>query len=116
MRDGFEREYRRTFGHALTGHPIDFVALRVVATVPPPDARRLPRLRRRGEPRRAQMRQAYFGREFGALSTPVVDRWDLGDAGAPGPLIVEEYEGTTVVPPGARAARDEFDNIVITMP
>jgi len=30
-----------------------------------------------------------------------------------GPLIVEEYEGTAVVPPGATAWLDEHANIVI---
>jgi N-methylhydantoinase A len=30
-------------------------------------------------------------------------------------LIIEEYEGTTIVPPHATAVRDGFDNIVITL-
>ncbi|MEA2985095.1 MAG: Hydantoinase/oxoprolinase C-terminal domain, partial [Alphaproteobacteria bacterium] len=32
-----------------------------------------------------------------------------------GPFIVEEYEGTTVVPPNAAARLDEFGNIVLEL-
>lgn len=111
----FEGEYRRTFGHELTGHRIDFVALRVIATVPPP-TRVLPSLRRATQRTQTeQWREAYFGSGFGEMRTPVIDRWDLHQVARPGPLIVEEYEGTTVVPPNARAMRDAFDNIVITL-
>ena len=34
---------------------------------------------------------------------------------AAGPLIVEEYDATCVVPPGARASLDGFGNIVVEM-
>jgi N-methylhydantoinase A len=116
LRDWFEREYRRTYGHELAGHPIDFVALRVTATVPPRGPRAYSHMRRalRRAPTAAS-RKAYFGREHGLLDTPVMDRQDLTSTPRPGPLIVEEYEGTTVVPPRASATRDTHDNIVITL-
>jgi N-methylhydantoinase A len=57
-------------------------------------------------------RQAYFG-EHGWLDTPVLARSDLHGVRA-GPLIVEEYDSTCVVPPGARAEADAAGNIVIT--
>jgi N-methylhydantoinase A len=115
VRDSFEREYRRTFGHELSGHRINFVALRVVGTLPSPAARVLPRLRRAKQRPAARSRDAYFGSEFGVIRTPVVERWDLRSAPRSGPLIIEEYEGTTVVPPESSVAHDEFDNIVITL-
>ena len=59
-------------------------------------------------------RRAYFG-ELGWLETPVLARADLA-AGRPGPLIVEEYDSTCVVPPGARAEIDAAGNIVIALP
>ena len=116
IRARFEGEYRRTYGHELAGHNVDFVALRVIATVPPRGAQGLSRLR--GAPLRAPTapwRQAYFGREDGLIDTPVIERADLNLTPRPGPLIIEEYEGTTVVPPNASAFRDRFDNIVISM-
>jgi len=44
----------------------------------------------------------------------VLSRADLASART-GPLIVEEYDTTCVVPPGARAERDGAGNIVITL-
>jgi N-methylhydantoinase A len=116
IRERFESEYRRTYGHELTDHRVDFVALRVIATVPPRGPRTLSSVRRalRRAPT-APRRKAYFGREYGLIDTPVIERRDLPANPLPGPLIVEEYEGTTVVPPRASAMRDAFDNIVITL-
>ena len=57
-------------------------------------------------------RPAYFGDEHGWLETPVLSRADLA-AGRAGPLIVEEYDATCVVPPGAHAECDVTGNIVI---
>ena len=42
-------------------------------------------------------------------------RSGLGDAAHRGPLIVEEYEGTTVVPPDATARLDEMHNVVLEL-
>ena len=115
VRERFEREYRRTYGHELEGHRIDFVALRVSATVPPRGPAGISRMRRAlHRAPTAPYRAAYFGAEYGLMDTPVIERSDLTGTPRMGPLIVEEYEGTTVVPPQATASRDPFDNIVIT--
>ena len=49
-------------------------------------------------------RRVYFGPGHGWLFAPVVGRGVLDTGGSAGPLIVEEYDSTTVVPPGWRAA------------
>ena len=49
-------------------------------------------------------RRVYFGPRHGWITTPVVGRSALGAGTVAGPLIVEEYDSTTVVPPGWRAA------------
>ena len=59
-------------------------------------------------------RNAYFGPEAGWLETPVVGRSDLA-GGAAGPLIVEEYDATCLVPPGARASLDDYGSIVLDL-
>ena len=116
IRARFEHEYRRTYGHELEHHAIDFVALRVIATVPPQGPRLLNRVRSTNRlSNAAAFRKAYFGREHGLIDTPVIDRSALKPEPTPGPLIIEEYEGTTVIPPGASGALDPYDNIVITL-
>jgi N-methylhydantoinase A len=116
IRAAFEREYRRTYGHELEGYRLEFVALRVLAAVPSRDAQTV--TRSRSAPHRAPRetsRKAYFGARHGLLDTPVIGREALDATPRPGPLIIEEYEGTTVVPPAATVLRDGFGNIVVAL-
>ena len=59
-------------------------------------------------------RQAYFGPEEGWQTTPIVSRAALAGEARAGPLIVEEYDSTTVVRPGWRAELDDWNDIVLT--
>ena len=97
---------------ALLAH--ELIKVRVLDTAPVERhdaAEQLPPL---VEPRRAAQptaRTAYFGAAHGSLMTPVVDRGDLDRTARSGPLIVEEYDATTVVPPGWSVRLDEHANI-----
>src|ERR1043165_6767802 len=73
IRKRFEQEYRRTYGHALENAAIEFVALRVVASVPPERAAERFRMRRSTNGTQSS-RKAYFGKEPGQLETPVIMR------------------------------------------
>lgn len=64
----------------------------------------------------AGARPCYFGPVLGTLTTEVIARDGLRDGPRTGPLIIGEVDGTTLVPPGAVARLDEFDNIVIALP
>ena len=48
------------------------------------------------------------------MATPVLARGELAAAPRPGPLLVDEYDATTLVPPGCAARLDAHGNIVIT--
>jgi N-methylhydantoinase A len=61
-------------------------------------------------------RAAYFGPGHGTVETPVIARRDLTGAARRGPLIVEEYDATVVVPPDCLASLDPAGNIVIDVP
>jgi N-methylhydantoinase A len=61
------------------------------------------------------VRTAYFGSALGTIATPVIDRHHLSAYPKRGPFIVEEYDSTTVVPPGASARLDRWGNIVVTV-
>ena len=51
----------------------------------------------------------------GWVETPVINRPALGVENTDGPMIVEEDDATTVVPPWAAAHRDPQGNIIITL-
>ncbi len=115
----FEAEHERTYGHALQGTmPTEFVNVSVVGRLDAP-GRKAERLTltatREAAATPTGRRAAYFGRVHGRLVTPVIARKDLSSRPRRGPLIIEEYEGTTVVPPGSRAHLDRFGNIVIAV-
>jgi N-methylhydantoinase A len=61
-----------------------------------------------------RQRSAYFGPNTGWLETPVRSRTELV-APIEGPLIIEEYDSTCLVPPGATARLDGATNIIITL-
>ena len=64
------------------------------------------------EPTNAQ-RDVYFGTNRGWASVSIVSRKDLAGGTTEGPLIVEEYDSTTVVPPGWNASGDQWSNIIL---
>ena len=109
----FEAEHEKRYGHRLTGdYPMETVNLRVVGTVAPRGADTVrDTLRGAGVPESA--REVYFGPQFGTFETPVLDRAGLSAKARSGPLIIEEYEGTTVVPPDCSARLDAAANVVI---
>ena len=59
------------------------------------------------------LRWLYFGPAIGVLDTPVVNRHDISAAITAGPIIVEELDATTVIPPWAAVHRDELGNLLI---
>jgi N-methylhydantoinase A len=69
---------------------------------------------RTGPGRAGGTRRVYFGPDLGWRETPIIDRADLATP-REGPTIVEEYDATCVIPPGARAALDAHGNIVLEL-
>ena len=115
LRDAFDREYAVTYGYS-SDEPLELVNVRVVAT-----GRREHRLDFRsvrivGAPDTVTQRRAvHWARSAPPVATPVVARAAMAREPTPGPLIVEEYDSTVVVPPGATVSRDAFGNLVLTL-
>ena len=113
----FGEEHERTYGHRSDIDPVDLINIKVVARGVSSGPRTYDpmRLVEAGNGARESNRKAYFGPEAGLLDTPVIARKDLLNQVIDGPLIVEEYDATCVVPPGCRATLDEFGNIDISV-
>jgi N-methylhydantoinase A len=117
MAEAFGREHERTYGHrAGPDEPVELVTILVTARglgtrTPVPETIRTSR----AESNSHAPRQAYFGTRTGWLTTPVIARGALSPSARLGPLIIEEYDATCLVPPAARAALDASGNIVIDL-
>jgi N-methylhydantoinase A len=109
----FGDEHERTYGHrAGPGEPVELVSLDLAATGA------LDRLRDDGAGVPAEAaapgeRQAYFGPEHGWMATPVLSRGHLVGRDWQGPVVIEEYDCTCLVPPGMTARLDAQGNIAI---
>ena len=112
----FAIEHERTYGHrASEDEPVELVNVEVVGQGLPLHPRVPQRLSQdRSNIRLGAARDAYFGIDTGWLPTEVVAREELTTP-RKGPLIVEEYDATCLVPPDASACLDDYGNIVIEM-
>ena len=116
LEEAFGQEHERTYGHrAGPEEPVELVSIQVVG-LGLRDGSGVPERVRpsRAEPDPQPPRRAYFGPDTGWVETPVLRRSDLS-GGRAGPLIVEEYDATCVVPPGAKAELDAGGNILIEL-
>jgi N-methylhydantoinase A len=118
LEERFGQEHERTYGHrAGPEEPVMLVNAQLIGrAIPdhPPVPDRLKGMDARAATQKSS-RQAYFGPETGWLEAQVLSRDDLATERT-GPLIVEEYDATCLVPPGARATQDDFGNIIIELP
>src|SRR5439155_14931830 len=105
LAEAFDKEHERTYGHKAAGDPIQVVNLRLTARVRRP-ARRSDITLARGARGAGGERSAYFGPAQGLIQTPVLGRADLGERPQAGPLLIDEYDATTLVPPGCDARLD----------
>ncbi len=109
----FYEEYRATYGYA-TDEAVELSALRLTAVGRTPRlefrAARVDSAATRGLTGR---RMVHFERGKPGVATRLVARGDVGTEEASGPAIIESYDTTIVVPPGAVFHADEIGNIVI---
>ena len=117
MSRDFEAEHERTYGLRLDGYATEIVMIEVMiaSAAADPDASTATESGYVPTFTASAQRRVYFGPQFGHFETPIAGRGILGAGPVAGPLIVEEYEGTTVVPPDATASLDSRGNIIIQL-
>lgn len=88
----------RVAGRGLRDNRLDFGNMKIAA---------------RAGASRSGTRQVSFARGEEAVAVEIVDRGALGISSRQGPLIIEEFDATIVVPPDAKAHKDAIGCIVL---
>ena len=116
LEEAFGVEHERTYGHrAGPEEPVELVNIGLVGQGIPERARVPEKLQNESVSSPiGQIREAYFGPVEGWREARVIDRASLSQ-GVEGPVIVEEYDATCLVPPGAAAVLDDYGNIIIRL-
>jgi N-methylhydantoinase A len=117
LAEAFGREHERTYGHrAGPEEPVELMTLKVVGRglSDPPRAALAAQAALPQRVATPGLRDCYFGAAQGWCRTRILDRADLATP-CRGPCIIEEYDSTCVVPPGAEAGLDRLGNIAITL-
>lgn len=116
IRADFEAAYEQTFGYRPDREEPEIANLRAIAVGRRPGRLSFATASVDAPPAAAgdETRPVSFERGAAAIETPIYFRDAIGPEEIAGPLIVESYESTIVVPPGARVHRDPVGNLVIS--
>ena len=115
LEEAFDEEHQKTYGHrARPGEAYTLVNLRLIGRV----AQRRSLLVD-GAPAAAaravhSRRRAWFGPRQGWMECPLLARTDLRNPRR-GPLLIDEFDTTIVVPPGWRARTDGAGNLSLRL-
>jgi N-methylhydantoinase A len=112
--EAFAAEHEKLYGfRAPPGEPVEITGLALLARGIPTQ-NRLPLGIPPSMPNASGHRPAWFD-GIGWTATPIVSRGALTEFPRAGPMIVQEYDATCVVPPGCSAVLDGFGNIRLSI-
>ncbi len=116
LRTDFQRAYQETFGYA-NDEPIEIVNLRLSVRGRGSDRLSFSDMRVDAGALAGQrgVRKVSFERGAAPIDTPVVPRAQIDAERRAGPLIIESYDTTIVVPPGVQACADTTGNIILEL-
>jgi N-methylhydantoinase A len=116
LAEAFAVAHVKHYGYRSDDEAIETMNVRVIARASPAAAPVPDRLTfGDAQERDGGTRAVYFGPGHGTRETPVVARAGLRAEWRAGPLLVEEFDSTTVVPPDGRARRIAWDTIEVEL-
>jgi N-methylhydantoinase A/oxoprolinase/acetone carboxylase beta subunit len=115
VRDAFDEIYATRYGYANSSEPVEVVTWKLSAVGA--GARvALAKANPVGTSAGRGRRRAYFPEAGEYIDCPVFDRYALcPGTELAGPVIVEERESTTVLPPGTTATVDDYASLIVTL-
>ena len=114
LASAFEDAHEQAYGHRGRDGIVELVNLHLIASGTA-DSPRVPRERRfaRVGASGSGVRQVYFGPDHGWLAARLLGRSELGTQPQNGPIIVQEFDATILVPPDYGVIRDGQENLVM---
>jgi N-methylhydantoinase A/oxoprolinase/acetone carboxylase beta subunit len=115
LTEAFHGEFQKVYGRSNRRIPVEALNWKIKASGPKPALTLGAAQGQPGPAAKPAARMAYFAESGGYVECPVHARENL-PAGTqlPGPLLIEEKESTTVIPPRARLEVDFHGNLLIT--
>jgi N-methylhydantoinase A len=111
--EGFLADYARIYQYRAE-EPVEIVNLRVLGRARPRHRLAFAAPVTSAARSASGTRAVQFGRGGGRTATPVIERAAaVAAAPAAGPLIVESYDSTVVVPPGWKLSADALGNLLL---
>jgi N-methylhydantoinase A len=115
LKKAFEEEHERLYGHRSDpDNLVEVVAVRLVGRAALHDKTGGP-LKPASHLNGSQLpgsRRVYFGKPWGTLETPAITHRDLAGT-VVGPLLIDEYDSTIVVPPDMQVHLDRARNVIL---
>lgn len=114
----FHEEHERTYGYRRRDEPITVVNLRLKAFAPSSTfnfAELAAHFEQSIRPSdsMSETRMAYFGPIFGEQKTRILSRTGLRSGSVEGPVVLEEFDTTIIVPPKWTASLDNLGNVIL---
>jgi len=117
LRERFEEMHQKTYDYTLPKRDVEVINLRIVAKIPSP---------RPGLPERigavskssgitTSQRKVYLGKKHGLVDVPVLNLGQLEQGAEQGPLIIESYDSTIVVPPDCKVSAGPLGAVVLNI-
>lgn len=115
LRQRFEEQHQKTYDYTLPNSEVEMINLRIMAKIPSLKVDVLGRSGAVGKlsQHSPSQRKVYFGKQYGLVDVPVLNLEQLGQSARQGPLIIEGYSSTIVIPPDCEASAGSWGTVVI---
>lgn len=116
LRQSFEDEHQKTYDYVLPKSIVEMVNLRIVAKIPsskPVLPERVGAVGKLSQRSTSSQRKAYFGKQHGLVDVPVLNLEKLEQGARQGPLVIEGYDSTIVVPPDCQASAGSLGTVIL---
>jgi N-methylhydantoinase A len=114
--EDLHKEYELAFGFRLATSAIEIVNLRVSSTIAISKPATATNPVKNGTAKKtATTRQAFFGETKNAFDVPVRAMQEITGKKMPGPVLIDTYDSTIVVPPSSYIRRSASGTLAITL-